>query len=267
MTIPRTETFLEVGDGDRVWVETAGSGPDLVLCHGLGGNAAVWYQQVAHFATSFRVITWDQRGFGRSSNSAGRHGPVTAAADLAAILDHFSVSRAHLVGQSMGGWAALGAALAEPTRVASLVLACTTAGVPVVRERADADSARTGAAPARPLGHHPALGSGLPDRDLARAYLYQALGTFGDRPPDGELIHMLAATNFDAESLGGLRVPILMVAGENDPLMTPALIREASTWLPGARVTEFPGVGHSPYFEDPKAWNAVVESFLADVER
>ena len=62
--ISRTEGFITVADGERVWYETAGEGPDLILTHGLGGNAAVWYQQVPYFAQHYRVISWDQRGFG-----------------------------------------------------------------------------------------------------------------------------------------------------------------------------------------------------------
>ena len=130
--IPRSERFVTVADGERIWYETAGTGPDLILSHGLGGNAAVWYQQVPYFAEHSRVITWDQRGFGRSSNSAGKHGPHSAAGDLLAIMDHVGAEHADVVGQSMGGWAALGLGLAAPHRVRSLVLACTTGGIPVL---------------------------------------------------------------------------------------------------------------------------------------
>lgn len=261
MTIPRSEGFLEVADGERIWFETAGVGPDLVLCHGLGGNGAVWFQQIPYFARNYRVITWDQRGFGRSSNLKRKQGPLSAVSDLLALLDHLAVPRAHLIGQSMGGWAALGAALAAPERIASLVLACTTAGIPV-----DRDSVTRPAPPpqghALPLGVHPAIGNRLPQLDLARAYLYQALGTFGDRPSDAEFMGILAGTSFDADALRSLGTPTLMIGGELDPLMTPALLRDASAYLSHSTVVEMTGRGHSPYFEDPDAWNAVVGEFL-----
>lgn len=148
--IARAEGFLRTSDGEDIWYETAGEGPPLVLCHGLGGNTAVWFQQVPHFADRYRVISWDQRGFGRSSNTEGRHGPVTAVADLRALLDHLGVERCVVVGQSMGGWAALGAALQEPDRVAAVVLASTTGGVRV--DDLLGSGSDSGGTPARQVG-------------------------------------------------------------------------------------------------------------------
>lgn len=261
--IARTEGYLRVADGEQIWFETAGSGPDLVLSHGLGGNTAVWYQQVPHFARHYRVISWDQRGFGRSSNEAGRPGPASAISDLLALLDHLDVTRAALVGQSMGGWATLGAALAAPDRVAAIVLACTSAGIPPVAVTPLDPRLVTTPQGARPLGQHPAIGARLAHLDPARAYLYQTLGTFGRRGGDGEFSRMLAEYTHDATALAQLQIPTLFVCGELDPLMTPALIRDVATRLPDARVHEFAERGHSPYFEDPAAWNGVVESFLA----
>ncbi len=268
MEIARTEGFLDRG-GERVWFETAGEGPDLILSHGLGGNGAVWFQQVPFFSRHRRVITWDQRGFGRSTNVTRGHGPLNAVSDIIALMDHLDVARADLVGQSMGGWASLGAAIAVSDRVRSVVLACTTGGIPVARgatvpaaEAASAASSDTSPRIARPLGVHPAIGDRLPELDPARAYLYQALGTFGDRPSDDEFRRLLAGTSFDDEAVRGLSVPVLLIAGELDGLMTPTLLRAAATWLQESTVVELPGLGHSPYFEDPDTWNAAVANFL-----
>ncbi|WP_193608911.1 alpha/beta fold hydrolase [Nocardioides lijunqiniae] len=264
--IERTEGFLTASDGERIWYETAGSGPDLVLTHGLGGNAAVWYQQVPYFAHHYRVITWDQRGFGRSTNEHGRHGPAAGTSDLVEILDHLDVERAHVVGQSMGGWAALGSAIAAPGRVASVVLACTTGGVPVGFGPDVAPPLTDAPVSARPLGEHPAVGGRLPSLDMARAYLYQALGTFGDRPPDNEFFRILKDHTHDPSVLAKLTVPVLLIAGELDDLMTPERIRSAAALLPRAEVVELADRGHSPYFEDPHEWNELVAHFLAGVQ-
>lgn len=263
--IPRTEGFLTTPDGESIWYETAGTGPALVLTHGLGGNAAVWFQQLPAFAASYQVITWDQRGFGRSTNHTGRCGPVSAVGDQLALLDHLGVDRAHLVGQSMGGWVVLGAALAAPDRVRSLVLSCTTAGIPPVAGPGFASEQVGEATGPRPLGVHPAVGDRLAAVDPARAYLYQALGTFGQRPPDTEFARMLAEYTHDPEALHRLEVPTLLLCGDRDPVMTPALVRDAAGRLPRARVVELPDRGHSPYFEDPDGWNDLVASFLTSV--
>ena len=76
----------------------------MVLSRGSGGNHAVWYQQVP--SQKYRVVTWDQRGFGRSTDVNKHAGPGPAVEDLKTLLDHLGITRAHLVGQSMGGWAA-----------------------------------------------------------------------------------------------------------------------------------------------------------------
>lgn len=269
--IERTEGYLRVPDGDDmgedagedIWYETAGDGPVLVLSHGLGGNAAVWYQQLPSFARRYRVLTWDQRGFGRSSDTALRHGPRAAVTDLLALLDHLGVERAAVVGQSMGGWSALGAAVREPDRIAAVVLASSTGGIPP--SAVPATAAVRNPEGARPLGVHPALGERLPAIDPARAYLYQALGSFGRRPPDEEISRLLRETTYGPEELARVTQPVLMVCGELDPLMTPALIRDVSTRLAHATVVELAGRGHSPYFEDPEGWNATVGEFLDSV--
>ena len=89
-TIARRSGFLE-RNGERLYYEANGEGPPLVLCHGAGGNHAVWYQQVSHFARARQVVTWDHRGFGRSSDADARSGPGVAVEDLRALLDHLEL--------------------------------------------------------------------------------------------------------------------------------------------------------------------------------
>jgi pimeloyl-ACP methyl ester carboxylesterase len=80
----RSNGFSE-SDGERIYYESVGERePALVLCHGAGGNHAVWYQQVPVFARHRRVISWDQRGFGRSSARGGPTSPAAALRDLGA---------------------------------------------------------------------------------------------------------------------------------------------------------------------------------------
>ena len=260
--IERTEGHMIAADGEEIWYETAGSGPDLVLSHGLGGNAASWYQQVPYFAQHYRVITWDQRGFGRSGNAQGRPGPESATSDLIMLMDRLGVEQADLVGQSMGGWVTMGTALAVPERVRSIVLACTTGGIPVgFGETGTPLAAKPRSA--RPLGEHPAVGGRLQSIDMARAYLYQALGSFGRRPSDDDFFKMLTNYTFEPDALASYAGRVLLIAGELDELMTPERLRSAATFLPESTVIELSDRGHSPYFEDPQPWNEVVARFLA----
>ncbi|EQD51796.1 alpha/beta hydrolase fold protein [mine drainage metagenome] len=156
----------------------------LVLSHGAGGNHAVWYQQVAPFARGRAVVIWDHRGYGRSSDRAGRSGPAVATGDLLAILDHLGVERADLVGQSMGGWTTVGAALARPGLARSLVLSDTLGGFSSgAIDAALAQPRRVPSAPADLLGSHPALDPAFSTREPERAHLYQALGRMGSADP------------------------------------------------------------------------------------
>jgi len=260
--LPRVTGFLNSG-GERLYYEVCGTGPDLVLCHGAGGNHAVWFQQVAWFAArGRRVTTWDQRGFGRSSDAAREAGPAAAAADLCALLDHLEIPRADWVGQSMGGWAALGAALAEPARVRRLVLADTLGGLAPPGLGAQIQRIVSGsAAPPAQLGLHPALDASLAERDPALAHLYQMLGGFGE-PDLARIAPRLWLTQHAPAAVRALPVPVLFVVGSRDPLFPPPLVRAAAALLADARVVEIEGSGHSPYFENAPAWNAAIAEFL-----
>src|SRR5882757_7400184 len=107
---------------EDIYFEDTGEGLPVVLCHGLGGNHAIWWRQVEDLASAHRLVTWDQRGFGNSTARSGEIGPAAARRDLGALLDHLDLGPVALVGQSMGGWVALGYAAAHPERVGALIL-------------------------------------------------------------------------------------------------------------------------------------------------
>ncbi len=263
--IRRETGFLE-REGERIYFESLGEGGvPLVLSHGAGGNHAVWFQQVPVFARTRRVVVWDHRGFGRSSDRARRSGPEANAGDLAALIDQLDLARVDLVGQSMGGWTAFGLALAEPARVRRLVLADTLGGLATPEiERAFAAAHAGGApsfAPIPELGAHAALDPGFRDVDPAHAWLYQALGSMGEPDLPAILPRLLAARR-DADAAKALRCPVLLVVGATDALFPPAVVHAAAPLFADARVEEIRGAGHSPYFEQPDAWNRVVLGFL-----
>jgi pimeloyl-ACP methyl ester carboxylesterase len=260
----RDSGFLE-RDGERLYFEAIGEGPALVLTHGAGGNHAVWFQQVPRFARSRRVVLWDQRGFGRSTARGGPNNPARAAADLAALLDHLAVARADLVGQSMGGWAVLALALEQPARVRSLVLADTPGGIDTPESRSAFRNVAPGGFARSELGRHPAVAPDFFERHPARAVLYQQLGGFGE-PRLADVLPSLVATRHDGGALARLSCPVLLIVGAVDGLFSPDLIHASARQLPAAcraRVATIPRAGHSPYFEEPDAWNRAVDDFLA----
>jgi len=260
----RRGTGFAESDGERIYYESIGAGdPPVVLCHGAGGNHAAWFQQVPAFAASRRVLSFDQRGFGRSTARGGPTRPELAVRDLAAVLDAAAAREpVDLVGQSMGGWCALGFALAHPGRVRRLVLADTPGGI-MTPELAHALRSLGERAPVPPdeLGRHPALAADFAARDPARAYLYQTLGGFGE-PDMAKVGPQLLGTIVPDGRLASLALPVLFVVGAEDTLFPPDAIRASAAKLADARVVEIPGAGHSPYFEQPDAWNRTVGGFL-----
>jgi 2-succinyl-6-hydroxy-2,4-cyclohexadiene-1-carboxylate synthase len=264
--IPHRAGFVD-GGPERIYYEESGAAdaPAVVLSHGAGGNHASWFQQVPVLAREFRVITWDQRGFGRTANLAGNPGPRSAAEDLARLLDALEIRRAHLIAQSMGGWAALGFALAQPSRVVSLVLADTIGGIytPEVEQAFDAFIRSLASSPppdALPLGVHPALGE-LHRRDPALAFLYQQLASLAE-PAPAQVGLLLRQTAQDPAAIARLDLPVLFVVGAQDRIFPPHAIRSAAARLRRATVVEIADAGHSPYFERAGEWNRAVLDFL-----
>ncbi len=257
--------FVE-SDGEHIYYETYGQGEIIVFTHGLGGNHAIWYQQIPEFARSFRIVTWDQRGFGRSSNDANNAGPDTGASDLTILLDHLEVDQAHLVGQSMGGWVALGFAIQNTKRAKTLVLGDTVAGIYTLHiEQAFDEYARKAAsshaASELPIGHHPGLGEQLRRVNLAQAFLYEQIGEISGDPPR-TIWPNFRNKAYSHEKLKGLSVPTLFISGSEDPIFSPGMVREAASIIPGSQVKVISNTGHSPYFESPDRWNAAVIEFL-----
>jgi 3-oxoadipate enol-lactonase len=254
-------------DGEEIYYEVSGAGAEtVVFCHGLGGNHAVWFQQVPVFARSFRVVTWSQRGFGLSSNRAGASGPHAAVADLAALLDHLDIDRAHVVGQSMGGWAVVGFALRSPERVRSLVVADSTGGIVNERVTEVLVGARRREVPPSTLGAHAAIGEPLAREDPTTAFLYQQIGVFRGDVTDADMIGKLFSTRYPLNQVAALEVPALCVVGSDDDLIPPDAVREVATIL-DAKVVEIPNAGHSPYFEQPDQWNGAVLEFITELRR
>jgi pimeloyl-ACP methyl ester carboxylesterase len=264
--IVRRTGYAVASDGARIYYEHCGAGPAIVFVHGLGGNHAVWFQQVAHFAKDHTVVTISQRGFAPSGGDQKHYDVRLLVEDLRAVMKAAGVERAVVVGQSMGGWTALAMALSHPEQVEALVLADTLGGIHddeiAQHMREVGRSAAQLRAEPPPVGVHPALGAKFSREKPEMGYLYQTLSSFGSPAPDS-IVKQLGATHVLPAELAGLRLPALFVVGSEDDLFPPKLIEKAASYIHGARVAVLPDAGHSPYFETPEAWNAAVEGFLA----
>src|SRR5438128_9924245 len=179
----RTMPFM-TKDGFRLYHEdTGGNAPAIMFLHGAGGKRVSAWQQVRVFAEEYRCITVDRRGFGQSPDVSGGPGPAALGTDAIALLDHLGIARAAIVAQSMGGWAAVGAAVRAPERFWAIVLANTVGNltnpeIAAVRQRLAA------ASPPRPaVLWHAALGATFRRKEPVRPFLYAQVPGLNAPPP------------------------------------------------------------------------------------
>ena len=248
----------------RVYYEVHGRGPAVAFVHGSGGHHAAWWQQVAAMRDDHSVITMDLRGFG-CTRWDGEHDARSFPGDIIAVLDAAAAGggpdRAVLVGQSIGAAAALRAALDRPDRVSGVVLAHSLGGMRhdelsalVASDRAEAEKL-----PVLDRLLTPAFRQRRPDL----AFLFRQMGTF-----NAATMRDLRNLNGDGPTLdevGAAPFPLMLLAGENDAVQSPATVRRAGHQLPGARVEIVPGAPHSMYWETPDLFTEALRKFLAEV--
>lgn len=126
---------VEISDGTILHYEQVGTGPDLVMIHGIGGNMAIWhFKVIPSLWDKYRILTYDLRGHGYSSMSETGYTPTNMAHDLKELMDQLGIEKADVVGHSYGGDVALYFSFLYPERVRRVVLieANVPALVPIV---------------------------------------------------------------------------------------------------------------------------------------
>lgn len=256
-------------DDTSFYYETHGQGPPLLMIRGLGSNADHWYSQVPALAERYQVITFDNRGIGRSSDPGGPSSVAMMADDTLGLMDALGLERPHLFGLSMGGMIAQELAVGHPDRIESLILACTHAGgenqvrpEPWVLDlflemvRVGSPEARAAAAPTL---FDPANLAQRPE--LARAYAEVSL-----KHPAGPEILMKqweAVQGHNAyERLSLIQCPTLVLTGDADVLIPPGNSEILARQIRGARLAVVPGGGHQILVEQADACNRIVLEFL-----
>ena len=251
-------------DGFRLYYEdSGGNAPAILFLHGAGGNHLSWWQQVPVFAEEYRCVTVDQRGFGQSPDAPGGPGPAALGADAIALLDHLGIARAALVAQSMGGWAAVGAAVRAPERFWAIVLANTVGNltnddIAAVRRRLAA------ASPPRPaVLWHAAIGPTFRKREPVRSFLYAQISGL-NAPLPADFRDQLQGLTTPVERYAAARVPTMFLTSDEDGLIWPELSETVHRHVPGSRFERVATSGHSTYFERPDVFNREVGAFLKE---
>ena len=264
----RKETGFADVNGTRLYYEVAGSGDPLVLIHGMTLDTRMWDDQFEPLAREYRVVRYDARGFGKSAlPTAGR--PYAHTDDLRALLKHLEIGRAFILGLSMGGGIALDFALAHPEATEALIPVDSrlngwqpdaefAAYLSAVRARAR----EAGIQAARDVWTYSAMFKPALENPTVASRLVQIIADYSGwhwvndnplRTPDPPA----------AQRLDTIRVPTLIVIGEQDVPDCQAIADTLHRCIPNARKVVMARVGHMSNMEAPERFNALVLDFLA----
>jgi len=247
-------------NGVRLWFQdSGGSGPAMVLLHAATGSSRVWeHQTAALLKAGYRVIAYDLRGYGRTEATV----PGPDADDLEGLLMYLKLDRIHLLGTAAGGSVALDYALRFPRRLRSLVVANSVGGVqdPEYLEMAKRirPQPQFNSLPAafRELG--PSYRAASPE-GTAR---WEAL-ELASRAPGPRMAAGKQKNRITFEALSSIRTPVLLLTGDADLYMPPAVLRLFSARMRRAETVVVPDAGHSAYWENPDVFNRAVLTFIA----
>jgi pimeloyl-ACP methyl ester carboxylesterase len=263
----------EVRAGDVTFsVEDAGTGSPLVFIHGWSMSGRFFQRQLAHFATTHRVVIPDLRGHGRSEKVTRGHTVPQYAADLHAILGELSVERPVLAGWSMGAMVGYEYLRAYgPESVAGLVIVdqppsdfawdgyefgvITLDALREMNEQLQLDQPALVKEFTELMLHEP-------DEDTLAWMSREILQV----PPVIASTILADQTLRDyREFLPQISVPTLVLFGEDDKLTDPRAGQYIADRVPGARLQLFAGSSHCPFWEEADAFNAAVAAFAAEV--
>ncbi|HEY0321275.1 MAG TPA: alpha/beta fold hydrolase [Pyrinomonadaceae bacterium] len=253
--------------GQKIRYVEAGSGPTVILLHGLGGNSANWILNINQLAAKYRVIVPDQVGFGQSDKPLINYRVGTYVDFLDRLYSELKIERATLVGNSMGGWIAALYTIAHPERVERLVLVDAAGFAPPK----DFDVKQLS-------GLNPSTREGM--RELASRVIYNKQIYATDEAIDLMLAQRMAAGDgYTIQSLiesiarredmldgrlSAIRKPTLLIWGKQDGLTPLAEFGERfKREIAGAELIVFDQCGHVPQVEKAAEFNAALLKFLA----
>lgn len=257
----------------QLYARDVGSGTPLVLLHAFPLSSAMWLAQREGLANRFRVITPDLRGFGGSVLGDDEPSIDAMADDVARMLPRLGVRRAVVGGLSMGGYVAMALCRRHPDLVLGLVLAATRAAADAepVREIRLRQAARLESDGTTDVLVEEVL-PGLvgPTTMQRRALIYgRVRGLVQATPPPAAAWaqRAMAARAEAFDTLRGLRVPALVMIGDEDALATEAEARAMSDALPNAELLVIPRAGHLCAVEQPDLFNQAVAEFATALAR
>lgn len=265
------------GDGVEIHVEERGPADahPLLLIHGFSQSRLAWTPQFdSSLSADYRLVAMDCRGHGASETPAdpdAYRDSALWADDVQAVIDALDLDRPTLVGWSYGG---LVVSDYLATHGDDLISGIVLVGAITEKGTTDADRFAGERFVALDSGFRStdaeasvdALGDFVRlcvESDLDDADFYRALGYNVAVPPFVRAAMQDRTVEHEA-TLAGVETPILLVHGEEDPVVRPAAAEKHVDLFPNARLETYVGVGHSPFFEAPDRFEADLRAFLDD---
>ncbi|GAB3364607.1 alpha/beta fold hydrolase [Modestobacter lapidis] len=257
----------------------AGTGEPVVLLHGISGHAETWVRNVAILGRDFRVHAIDMLGHGFTDKPQIEYSIRALAQHVLGFLDEIGAPRAHLVGQSLGGWVAAFLAVHHPERVASLV-SVTGAGLQLdadgaalteqVGQKVAAATTKALDTPTREkvrarlewLVHDPSVVTDELVETRYRIYTRPDFAAIAGDMVAGFTARVRPEEMLTAERLATISCPTLVLWTRQNPTMPWPVGEAASRIIPDAAFHLMEDAGHWPQFEKPSEFQAVVGGFL-----
>ena len=270
---------ITTDDGVKLYVEEVGEGMPIVFVHEYAGDHRSWEPQMRHFARRYRCVSYAARGYPPSDvpEDPGAYSQDRARDDIRAVMDALGIEEAHVVGLSMGGFAALHFGFEYPDRALSLTVAgCGYGAEPGKRDQFRAETEATADRIAKEgmdsvgktyargptrvqfqnkdprgwaefeqqLREHSTLGSANTMR-----------GVQAERPSLFDL----------KDAMAGISAPTLVLTGDEDwPCLLPGVMMKET--IPGSALVVMPNCGHTINIEEPDRFNTIILDFLAQVD-
>lgn len=254
----------------ELYYEIHGAGDPLVLIAGLGYGRWSWFKQVPAFSQKYQVIVFDNRGVGGSDKPDAEYSIKMLADDTAALLKNLGLTRAHILGASMGGFIAQQLAVDYPAVVRSLILCCTCFGgknsvpasVNTWKTLLDVEGLRPEEIVRR--GHGFAYSADYVRQHPNEMDQLIALQLANSVPRYAWLRQFWAGAKFDLEArVAEIKAPALIMTGTEDQLVPPENSKQLAAKIINARLATIPGAGHVFFIERAEEFNKAAMDFLA----
>ncbi len=253
--------------GQKIQYVEAGSGPNVILLHGLGADLSSWSANIAALAQKYHVYAPDQIGFGASDKPFMNYRVATLVDFLEGFYRKLGIDKATVVGNSLGGWTAAAFTLAHPERVQKLVLvdaagySFTNAPVKPSREMLESLN------PSTIAGTKALLAVIFANKMFQTDATAEMMFAGHLRHNDGYTIDrfidsILRGEDFIDGKLGAIKVPTLVVWGREDALVPLASGEQYAKDIAGAQLVVFDHCGHVPQVECAAPFNTALMKFL-----